>query len=88
MFTTFTTCTLGLMRANLFLVHSFRHGGSVGDGVLFFCTDLAGLDRVRGDAAHVGTEHIVDPAGETYPLFFRLRFSFLFRHAERPTSIN
>ena len=51
--------TLGHIWASLFLVHSFC--GTLVGAVLFFCADLAGLDRLRGNAVHfVVTGHFVD----------------------------
>ena len=61
MFGMFTTLTNRLIRANLFLVCGFEPGRLVGDARFFFCADLAGLQRIRGDNVHfVVAHHLVD----------------------------
>ena len=57
----FTTFTLRLIRANLFLVYGFRLRRLVGGALLFLCTDLAILDRPRRDVVHlVVAGHFMD----------------------------
>ena len=60
MFTMFTTFTVRLIGAKVFLVRVFEPGGLVGEAVLFFCAGFAVLDRVCGDAVRLVDDSLLE----------------------------